>query len=251
MPYLDRDGVRIYYEIHGDGTPVLLTHGFAGSANTWRANLDALAGCSRVIVWDLRGHGRSDAPDDASLYSEELTIGDMAALLDAAGADRAVIGGHSFGGYASLRFVLSHPDDVAGLVLFGCGPGYRSEDGRRSWNDMVELLATGLDERGLDGLWGGLEVDRETNTSARGLAFAARGMLPQRDARAIDLLPALDVPALIVVGEQDEQFVSAATYMAGKVRTATQVVIADAGHAANIEQPDAFNRAVTSFLSAI
>jgi pimeloyl-ACP methyl ester carboxylesterase len=249
MAYLDRDGVRVYYEVRGDGPVLLLTHGFAGSANTWRPNVDALAERNRVVVWELRGHGRTDAPDDPSAYSEELTVGDMAALLDAVGVERAVIGGHSFGGYASLLFHLAHRDRVAGLVLFGCGPGYRSDDGRRGWNGMVEALAAGLDEGGLDALWDGLEVDRELNRSAPGLSRAARGMLTQRDASVIDSLETIDVPTLIVVGERDEQFAAAATYMAKKVPDATHVVIPGAGHAANIEQPDAFNDAVTGFLS--
>ena len=249
MAYLQRDGVRIYYEVHGDGPGVLLNHGFAGSANTWSPNIDALSAHHRVIVWDMRGHGRTDAPDDPAAYSEELVVGDMAALLDAAGMDRAVVGGHSFGGYASLLFHIAHRQRVAGLVLFGCGPGYRSEDGRRGWNAMVETLAAGLDERGLDGLWGGLEVDRELNRSAPGLARAARGLLTQRDASVIDSLETIGVPTLVVVGERDEQFVAAAAYMASKVPDVSHVVIPGAGHAANIEQPKAFNDAVTNYLT--
>ena len=251
MAYLDRDGVRIYYEIHGKGRPVLLTHGFAGTSNTWRPNLEALSAHHRVIVWDLLGHGNSDSPADPDDYSLDLTIGDMAALLDVADADRAVIAGHSFGGYASLMFNIAAPQRVAALVLYGCGPGYRSDDARRGWNDMVEMLAAGLDERGLEALWDGAEVDKTSNRSAEGLSRAARGMLAQHDARAIGSLRSIDIPTLVVVGERDEQFRGSADYMTQKVRTARKVVIEGAGHAANIEQSRAFERAVLGFLADI
>jgi pimeloyl-ACP methyl ester carboxylesterase len=100
MAILDRDGVEIYYEITGDGPTVLLTHGFSASTVMWRDNVPALvSGGFRVVTWDMRGHGRSASPDDPALYSSALTVGDIDTVLDATGAERAVIGGMSLGGY--------------------------------------------------------------------------------------------------------------------------------------------------------
>src|SRR5882672_6156543 len=99
MPYLDRDGVNIYYEERGSGPAVLLTHGFSASARMWQRQIEALSDRYHVIAWDMRGHDRSDSPEDASLYSHEATITDMAALLDICGVKRAVIGGLSLGGF--------------------------------------------------------------------------------------------------------------------------------------------------------
>src|SRR2546423_4687473 len=121
---LDRGGVRVFFEVcgfAGGRTPVLLTHGYSSSGQMWEPNLEALTAGRQVITWDIRGHGRSDSPDDPSLYSEDLSVGDMAAVLDAAGAERAVVGGLSLGGYLSLAFHLRYPERVAALMLFDTG----------------------------------------------------------------------------------------------------------------------------------
>jgi pimeloyl-ACP methyl ester carboxylesterase len=251
MPHLDRDGVRIYYEIHGDGPAVLLSHGFAGTTRMWRPNLEALSARCRVVAWDMRGHGQSDSPDDPAAYSEAATAADMGALLDVAGAECAVVGGLSFGGYMSLAFNLLHPDRVAALMLFDTGPGYRSDEQRAQWNAVVESMAERLSERGLEGLWGGAEVEKDAHGSAGGLIHAARGMIVQREAHVFDSLPRISVPTLVLVGEQDEQFRGAADYMARKVPGARLVVLDEAGHAANIHQPEAFNGAVLGFLEEL
>ena len=102
MPRIDRDGVNIYYEVHGDGPPLLLTHGYSSTSAMWHGQVDALAKDHKLVLWDMRGHGQSDYPDDPHAYSEALTVGDMAAILDAVGAERARNGGLSLGGSMSL-----------------------------------------------------------------------------------------------------------------------------------------------------
>src|SRR5258708_24198197 len=110
MPYLDRDSVRIYYKEHGRGPAVLLSHGYSASARMWQGQFEALADRYHLIGWDMRGHDRSDSPDDPALYSHELTVADMGAVLDACNVDRAVIAGLSLGGFMSLAFHLAHPN---------------------------------------------------------------------------------------------------------------------------------------------
>ena len=85
-------GAAIHYETHGQGPAVLLTHGFGLTARMWEGQIEALAASNRLILWDLRGHGRSDSPEDSGLYDPEACIADMLALLDAEGIERAVIG---------------------------------------------------------------------------------------------------------------------------------------------------------------
>ena len=109
MPKLNRDGVEIYYEIHGEGRPLLLTHGYSATSQMWRKQIEPFSARYKLILWDMRGHGQSDYPLDQGAYSEEATVADMAALLDAAGADKAIVGGLSLGGYMSLAFHLAHP----------------------------------------------------------------------------------------------------------------------------------------------
>ena len=86
MPKINRDGVDIYYEVHGSGPPLLLTHGYSSTSAMWQGQIEALSKHHRLVLWDMRGHGRSDYPDDPAFYSEALTVADMAALLDEVGA---------------------------------------------------------------------------------------------------------------------------------------------------------------------
>src|SRR3990172_6425155 len=104
MAYVDHSGVQIYYEDYGTGPPILLSHAFGASAMMWDGQAAAFEADYRVVVWDMRGHGRSDSPEDQALYSTEEKVEDMAAVLDACGIGRAVIGGLSLGGYVSLAF---------------------------------------------------------------------------------------------------------------------------------------------------
>jgi pimeloyl-ACP methyl ester carboxylesterase len=254
MPILDREGVKIFYEVNGvagDRTPVLLTHGYSATAEMWQPNLETLGARRRVITWDIRGHGRSDSPEDQALYSSELSVADMEAILEATGVERAVVGGFSLGGYLSLEFYLRHPERVAALMLFDTGPGFKRDEARAGWNRTAEATATGFETRGLDALPKRPEVGRATHRGAAGLAKAARGILVQHDARVIESLPAIAVPTLVVVGALNTPFLAAADYMAAKVPGAVKVVIEDAGHASNIDQPEAFNRAVLDFLERV
>ncbi len=251
MPHLDRDGVKLWYEADGRGPAVLLTHGYTATSRMWAPQVRALRGRFRLIRWDLRGHGQSGSPDDPSLYSTDLVLADMAAVLDACGVERAVVGGLSLGGYLSLAFHLRHRERVRALMLFDTGPGYRSDEGRRSWNALAERYAQAFEERGLAALGSGTEVHAAQHTSARGLALAARGILGQADATVIDSLPEISVPTLVLWGEKDEPFVKPGEYMASKIPGARRVVVAGAGHAANLDRPDAFNAAVESFLNSL
>ena len=142
MAYLDRDGIRIYYEVHGTGPTVLLSHGYSATSAMWAPQLDALGAGHRVVIWDMRGHGASDSPDDPAAYSEAHTVGDMAALLDTLDAPHAVIGGLSLGGYMSLAFYAAHPERVNALMLFDTGPGYRSDRGRDTEGRVALLRRT-------------------------------------------------------------------------------------------------------------
>jgi pimeloyl-ACP methyl ester carboxylesterase len=250
MSELDRDGVAISYLVHGTDTgrtPLLLTHGYSASAGMWKPNVDALSADRLVVTWDVRGHGESASPDEPTAYSQELSIGDMVAILDACGIERAAIGGLSLGGFLSLAFRLEHPDRTAALLLFDTGPGFNRDEPREQWNEMARGFAASFDERGLDALVASPEVAGGEHDPA-GLAHAARGILTQHDNRVIASLAGIDVPTLVVVGEHDRQFLNAADYFAAKIPGAVKHVIANAGHASNIDQPAEFNRVVTAFL---
>jgi pimeloyl-ACP methyl ester carboxylesterase len=249
LPNINRDGVDIYYEVHGSGPPLLLTHGYSLTSAMWQGQIEALSRHHQLIVWDMRGHGRSDYPDDPSAYSEALTVADMAALLDEVGASSAIVGGLSLGGYMSLAFYRAHPQRVEALLIIDTGPGFKKDEARAAWNKRAQNTGDRFEREGLSGLE---LTSRERSTAshrdASGLARAARGMLTQRDASVIELLPDIKVPSLVVVGADDTPFLAASDYMAAKIPGAKKAVIPAAGHVVNIDAPAAFINAVLPFL---
>jgi len=252
MPKLDRDGVNIHYEIHGSGPALLLTHGYSSTSAMWQGQVAALSKRHTLILWDMRGHGQSDYPDDPAAYSEALTVGDMAALLDKAGAREAIVGGLSLGGYMSLAFYRAHPDRVRALLIIDTGPGFKKQEAREAWNRRAHDTADRFEREGLDILKAASrERSSVVHRDASGLARAARGMLTQRDAAVMEALPHIKVPALVVVGADDTPFLAASDYMASKIPGAQKVVIPAAGHAVNIDQPQAFIDAVLPFLDSL
>jgi pimeloyl-ACP methyl ester carboxylesterase len=251
MPYLTREGVRLYYEDHGQGLPILLSHGFGASTRMWQGQVAAFKDAYRLVLWDMRGHGESDSPDNQAFYSHAHTVEDMRAILDHLHIDQAVIAGHSLGGYMSLAFHVEYPERVQALILQGCGPGYRNPEARAAWNARTEERAQTLEEKGLAALGGGSEVRLSTQRSALGLARAARGILAQVDASVIDSLPHIAVPVLVIVGEGDTAFLNGSDYMASRIPGATKVVVPQAGHGANVEQPAVVNRAMQHFLAQL
>jgi pimeloyl-ACP methyl ester carboxylesterase len=232
-------------------TPLLLSHGFGATSAMFAANVPALARRCRVTTWDLRGHGASQSPPEPACYPASNALADMAALLDEVGAGRAVLAGHSLGGYLSLAFTLAHPDRIAGLVLIGTGPGFRNDEARAAWNRRAEATASRLDRDGLAALGDSSELHTNGHRDVGGLVLAARGTLTQHDAHVIDGLPAITVPALIVVGEHDTHFLAAADYMTGKIPAARKVVIAGAGHAPNVDRPEKVNAELLAFLAEL
>jgi pimeloyl-ACP methyl ester carboxylesterase len=201
-----------------------------------------------VITWDLRGHGRSGAPDDPAQYSQEASVADMVGVLDACRISRVVAAGLSLGGYLSLALCLACPDRVAALVLCDTGPGYRSDEARQRWNDRAIAQAARLQADGLAALGDSPETRAAGHRSAAGLARAARGMLTQQDSTVMESLGSITVPALVLVGAREKPFLAAAEYMATKIPQAVHAVIPDGGHASNIDQPELFNQQVLAFL---
>src|SRR3979411_1043388 len=252
MPKIHRDGVKVYYEVQGSGPPLLLTHGYSSTSAMWQGQIAALSKLHKLVLWDMRGHGQSDYPDDQAAYSEVLTVRDMAALRDVVGRECAIVGGLSLGGYMSLAFYRAHPERVRALLIVDTGPGFKKDDAREAWNKRAHDTGDRFEREGLAVL---KSLSRERSTvshrDASGLARAARGMLTQRDARVIELLPNINVPSLVVVGADDTPFLAASDCMATKIPAAKKVVIPAAGHAVHNAQPQAFIDAVLPFLDSL
>jgi pimeloyl-ACP methyl ester carboxylesterase len=242
----------VHHEVHGAATarpPLLLTHGFGATSQMWTRNLPALTADRQALTWDLRGHGRSDAPER---ITHDDCVADMAALLDVLEAPRAVLCGMSLGGYLSLLFHTRHPERVAALILVDTGPGFRKDAAREEWNATALRTADALEAEGLGVLPQTAEhLDANHVNGATGVARAARGILTQRDGAVIASLPEIAVPTLVVVGADDTPFLAAADAMEARIPGARKVVIEGAGHAANMDRPAEFDRAVLDFLEDI
>jgi len=253
MPYLEREGAKIFYEDNGiaeDGrTAILWTHGYGAGSAMWQGQVDAFGDRFRMIRWDVRGHGRSEVPDDMGAFSTEHVIADMTALLDHLCLERVILAGHSLGGFMSLRFHSFYPERVIALILQGSGPGFRNAEAREKWNVIACEKADALEAEGLPALRGGAEAQLCTHISVKALANAARGILTHTDSRVMEHLADITVPTLILVGGDDKHFLGAASYMEKKIAGSRQVVFADAHHGCNVDQPDAVNRALGDFLA--
>lgn len=219
----------------------------------WQGQIDALSKEHTLILWDMRGHGQSDSPDEPAAYSEAHTVGDMEAILrEVCGTRPAIVGGLSLGGYMSLAFYRVHPERVKALLIIDTGPGFKKDSARDAWNERAQRTAGRFEREGLRYLQNlGSESKVAQHRSAKGLALSARGMLTQRNSAVIQSLPAVKVPSLVVVGADDAPFLAASEYMAKTIAGAKKLVIPDAGHAVNIDQPRAFIDGLVLFLASV
>lgn len=256
MPTALLNGIELYYEDSGSGFPVVLTHGFADSAALWTGNVPALTGAGyRAVTWDMLGHFRTAAPPDLERYTQDAVVEDLKALVDHLGISRAVFGGHSLGGYTSMRFYEKYPAYVAALILSGTGPGYRNPAGLQSWTDNRLRVAESLEAKGLETRLdarserlGSVPPGVDVTHTARGVAWVSRGVMvnpPLVDPKGFA------VPVLALVGERDEPFLNSTDYVANRAPDGRKVIIPDAGHAAMFEQPATWNREVLAFLAGL
>jgi pimeloyl-ACP methyl ester carboxylesterase len=267
MPIASVNGIRLYYEAAGSGPPLVLVHGFACGVRSWDPQVRTFSRSRRVITYDVRGHGISEAPEDAAAYSQDIAVRDLHALLAHLKIRRAVIGGLSMGGNIALNFALAHPDIVSKLIVADTGAG---SDQSGDWTAGSRAYAEALDTRGMEAfadmacasplfaryVSGGPTAERFMRSClmthrARGLAHTAREVLIKRPTiYALEpRLRELRVPTLLIVGKHDESCLKTHRFMADCIRGATHLVFRGVGHLTNLEAPAVFNAAVKRFLS--
>jgi len=263
------DGVGLYAESRGSGIPVIFSNGLCTTCENFRPQLEAfVAAGAQPILWDYRGHGRSESPDDPAAYTLDRVLGDLGRVLDwAAPGRRAVLGGVSFGGLASLHFARKNPERVRGLILIATGPGFKNPEAAARWSQASERSASLIESEGSAAFVAskaapmliGLHPERP---AARAAARAIADQDPiglvhfNRQIAAhvpsiIDELCEIDCPALVVVGEKDDAFVRAADVMTARLPRVERETIPGAGHMANIDESEAFNAIALQFLGRI
>jgi 2-succinyl-6-hydroxy-2,4-cyclohexadiene-1-carboxylate synthase len=269
MARLTVNGISLNVEVVGAGPPLLLLHGFTGSAATWASHLPELSSRATTIAVDLIGHGASDTPADPARYSMSRCIVDLLAVLDRLRVERTGVLGYSMGARVALHLALAAPERVAGLVLESGSPGLAGESERSARRASDEELAATIERDGgaaFMARWEQLPLFASQNTlpaearsalrrqrlrnSAQGLAHSLRGMGTGTQASLWSRLGQIDAPALLIVGALDEKFCRIGRAMAAAMPRARLAVVPGAGHAVHLERPDEFNRLVVGFTDA-
>src|SRR5436305_2882229 len=257
--------INIAYDDHGMGLPVLFLHAFPLNRNMWEGELTTLLSEERyrLVALDWPGFGESDIVADVSTM--ELFADCVAGLMDTLGMQSAILCGLSMGGYAAFAFLHKYPQRVAGLILADTRPGADTPEAQANRENVAQIAET----QGT-GAIADLQVPRLLSEYTRqhhpeveirvrqmieaatvqGTAAASRGMARRAD--STELLAGITCPTLVIVGEQDALTPpSVAQEYAAQIPGAQLVVITNAGHLSNLEQPEAFLQAVRGFLVPI
>jgi pimeloyl-ACP methyl ester carboxylesterase len=255
--------VELAYEEAGSGLPLVLLHAFPLGAGMWREAAGLLAASCRVLTPEQRGFGGSPLGEDEP--SLEHCAGDVVALLDRLGLERVVLGGLSMGGYVAMELLRRAPERVAALVLADTKAAADAEEARETrlrTAETVEREGTEpLAEQMLPALLAATSLAQRPEVVARvrgliaaappaAVAWASRAMATRPD--SLDTLRGADLPALVVVGDQDTLSpVAQAQEMAEALPQGRVVVVPGAGHLSALEDPGAFAAAVTGFLGEL
>lgn len=254
--------VKLTYSEAGQGTPVVLLHGFPLSCAIWHEQQQRLSVRYRVITPDLRGHGQSPAP--AGVYEMEKMAGDVLALLDSLEISKAIIMGHSMGGYVTLAAWKLAPERFLALGLIDSQAGADTEEGRQNRYKVAEKVAAEGSKVMVEAMMPKLfapnlpvgesiieQVRRIIlNTQPVGIIGTLKGMAVRPD--SVPMLPNLKIPVLLLTGDQD-QIIPAekARTMASVIPRVTLTTIEHAGHMPMLEQPKATATAIRDFVGKV
>lgn len=272
MPFaVTDDGVKLHYEEAGSGLPIIFVHEFAGDHRSWEPQMRFFSRTYRCIAYSARGYPPSDVPAAVAKYSQARATDDIAAVLKHLGIAKAHVVGLSMGGFAVLHFGFRHAKLARSLVVAGCG--YGAEPGKRDvFRKECEATAALLDRQGSKAFaakyaLGATRVqfqakdprgwqefaDQLAEHSVKGSANTLRGVQLQRPSLwdLVAQMKKLTVPTLIMTGDEDDPCLEPGLLMKRMIPSSGLVVMPKAGHTINLEDPDAFNRALTDFFRAV
>ena len=266
------DDVVLYYEEVGTGSPIVFVHEFAGDYRTWEPQLRRFARSNRCITFSQRGYPPSDVPTDPAKYSQSSACADVLALMDSLGVDKAHVVGHSMGAYTALHVALSHPSRCISVTAAGCGWGSTPDvDKREALKAMTqetgEMFATKTMAESAAIYADAPMRQAHKNKDPRGWAEFAR-MLSEHSSQGHALtmfnvqktrptlwemeesLRNLQVPLLIVVGDEDDPCFEGSVFLKRCVPSAALLVIPRCGHTVTSEEPASFNSALGELFNA-
>lgn len=272
MPFaVASDGVRLHYEIAGEGVPLIFVHEFGGNYGSWEPQMGFFSRRYLCATYAARGYPPSDVPESVDAYSQAQAADDILAILDALGREKAHIVGLSMGGFACLHAALRHPKRI--LSAAAAGVGYGAEKAHEAYfKGVSEEVARNFEEKGAEAFapiyavgasrvqfqakdprgWR-LFAERLGKHSALGAANTMRGVQARRPS-LYDLeteFAALAVPVLVMAGDEDDHCLQPGLFLKRTIPACGLAVFPKSGHTLNLEEPELFNRLLAEFLAQV
>ncbi len=263
------DGVKLYYEETGTGTPILFVHEYSGDWRSWEPQMRFFARRHRCITYSFRGYPGSDVPADGAMYGQRHAVDDARHMLDHLGIAKAHVVGLSQGAFATAHFGRTYTDRALSLTLAGLGSGAEREAHEQFKKDAV-ITAGRIRQHGMakyaEGLTTNPTRSRFKQKDPRGFAEFVKHLSEHPDLGAANTMAEyqgkrpslydfeeewkkLDVPTLIVCGDEDDPCLQPSLYLKRVMPNAGLAMFAKTGHTVNIEEPDAFNRELWNFIA--
>lgn len=269
MPTAKINSVNLYYEVTGEGFPLVFCHEFGGTYKSWEPQAKFFARRYKVITYNHRGFPPSDVPDDPSVYSYDSLVEDLHQLLRHLGAKQAHVCGCSMGGHVALGFGIAHPDVAKTLILAGTGSGATNpKEFEASLLGAVKLFETigwkGYAER-YSRDFNRIQLLRKdprswrefcnelAEHSEKGSVHIIKNFILKRPSvfALEEKLKQLSVPTLVMTGDEDERCIEPSVFLKRNIPSSGLVVFPQSGHAINLEEPDLFNRVMLDFLTMV
>jgi pimeloyl-ACP methyl ester carboxylesterase len=265
------DGARLYYEETGSGQLVIFVHEFAGDLRSWEPQLRHFGKRYRAVAFNARGYPPSDVPEKSSSYSQARAADDIKSVLDHLGEKQAHIVGLSMGGFATLHFGIRHGASARSLCVGGCGYG-AEPDQRARFRDEADTVAATITSLGMPAFsekyaYGPTRVQFENKDprgfaefkqylsehSVAGSANTQLGVQKERPSLydLVEDMKKITAPTLVITGDEDWPCLLPGVLMKRTIPSAALVVMPNAGHTINIEEPDEYNRLVGEFLAQV
>jgi pimeloyl-ACP methyl ester carboxylesterase len=265
------DGVKLYYEETGEGTPIIFVHEFAGDHRSWEPQVRYFSRNYKCITFSARGFTPSDVPATFDMYSQDIAREDIKAVLDSLDIGEAHVIGLSMGGFSALHFGMHYPDRVLSQVIAGCGYGAdegsseqfkreTSEAARRMETETMEVFGAtyalgptrvqfqNKDPRG----WQEFETQLRQHSSL-GSANTMRGVQSRRPSLYAlkNSLQKMTVPTLILNGDEDEPCLDVSLFLKRTIPSSALTLIPRTGHTCNLEEPALFNKVCDDFIHQV
>jgi 3-oxoadipate enol-lactonase len=270
MPYATTpDGVKLYYEETGEGPPILFVHEYCGDWRSWEPQIRFFSRKYRCVTYSFRGYPGSDVPEKPEMYGQKFAVDDAKAMLDHLKIDKVHVVGLSQGAFATAHFGRLYRERALSLTVAGFGGG-AGRDGHEQFKKNAQLTAASIRKDGMtkyaEGLAGNPTRSRFKQKDPRGYAEFIKHLGEHPDMGAANTMAeyqgkrpslydfeaewkALDLPILIICGDEDEGCLQPSLWMKKVLPNAGFALFPKTGHTVNLEEPDAFNRELWNFLA--